>query len=429
MKGIIFTYLLTIGGAAAGFFQPMVGLYVYALFSSLRPQVMWAFAGPMQGLSQLVAVPMLVGWALRGFGTWQFGRSRVMVVLLFSYLAWMVISAIFALNPAAAWAPIIERTKIVLPFLAGLTLAQTQREARIVAWIVVVSHGYVSWNLNLQYLNGYNAMALEGYARMDNNTFAIALVATVGPALFLAMGARYWWMKAIALACAALIIHTVLLSFSRGGLLALIVTGFVAILVVPKKPTYLAVVVLAALLGFRFAGAEVMDRFETTFAEEEARDRSAQSRVDLWQDALGVIQEHPITGVGPGNWPLIVSMLGWPRGKQAHSLWLQTGAEIGVPGVLFLLSFYLSGVWRGIQLIRGGKDSWETACGCLIVTSLCGFMAAAQFVSIEGLEVPFFTMLVAAMTLKVSDLQTDPAPDVAALQAQPSAAAYPRLQP
>ena len=432
MKGILFTYLLTIGGAAAGLVRPMIGLYVYALFSALRPQVMWGFAGPMQGLSQLVAVPMLIGWAVQGFGSWQFGRSRVMVAWLFAYFGWMLVSAIFALNPDAAWSPIIERAKIVVPFLAGLTLAQTRRDARVVAWILVVSHAYISWELNLRYLDGYNAMAEDGYASMDNNTFAIALVATVGPALFLAMASPRWWMKGIALASAALIIHTVLLSFSRGGLLALIVTGLVAVVVVPKKPAYLGALLLAAVIGFRFAGPEVLARFDTAFAEEAVRDASAQSRVALWQDALDVIGEHPITGVGPGNWPLMVARLGWPVGKQAHSLWLQTGAEIGVPGVLFLLLFYLSGVWRGIGLIRRGKDTWEIACGSLVVTSLSGFMVAAQFVTVEGLEVPFFTMLIAAMTLKVADLPEEvPAgtSDALAAPAPITPSPYARYQP
>ena len=345
---------------------------------------------------------------MRGFGSWQFGRSRIIVTFLFAYFAWMLVSAAFALNPNASWFPIIERAKIILPFVAGLTLAQTTRDARVVAWIIVISHAYVSLDLNLQYLNGYNMMAEQGYGTMDNNTFAIALVATVGPALFLGMASPRWWMKGIAVASAAVIVHTVLLSFSRGGLLALIVTAFVAVLVVPKRPTYLAGVLLAAVITFRFVGPQVIERFESAFVEAEERDSSAQSRVELWQDAWEVIESYPITGVGPGNWPVVVSRFGWPAGKQAHSLWLQTGAEIGIPGLAFLLLFYLSSMWRGIQMIVRRKDPWELGCGCLVVTSLSGFMAAAQFVTAEGLEVPYFTVLVLVMTLKATD---HPLPD------------------
>jgi len=71
---------------------------------------------------------------------------------------------------------------------------------------------------------------------MDNNCLAISMVTTVGVAFFLGMGTVPWWQRLIAFFCAALMMHVVMFSFSRGGMLALALTGVVSFILIPKKP-------------------------------------------------------------------------------------------------------------------------------------------------------------------------------------------------
>jgi putative inorganic carbon (HCO3(-)) transporter len=412
MKGLILIYVIAVGAAAAGIFAPIIGMLAYAFFSMLRPQELWGWAGPTRGLSQMVAIPMLIGWAARGFGSWRLGRARGIVICLLGYFFWMMLSTTTAIDEVEAWDPVVERAKIVLPFLVGITMIQSMAHVRALAWIVVVAHGYVSLELNLSYLGGRNLVAEIGYGTMDNNTFAISLVACVGPALFLALHAKRLWQKAVALGSAALIIHTVLLTFSRGGMLALIITGVVCFLIMPKRPMYLAMMIAAVVVTLRFTGPQLVERFNTIFVAEEERDSSASSRVYLWLDCIKAMIDNPLTGVGPGNWRIIVGTFGWPEGKEAHSLWFQTGAELGFPGVTFLLLFYGLTMYRGMQLIRHNKgDPWVLTSGCYVVSSLAGFMVAAQFVSADGLEVAYYTALVGAMTVKlVDEAAVEPAP-------------------
>jgi putative inorganic carbon (hco3(-)) transporter len=419
MKGLIITYLLAIGGAGFSLVQPVIGLQIYALFSTLRPQALFGWAGSMEGLSQLVAIPMLLGWLVRGFGSWKFGRARAIVACLLAYFVWNVVSTLTSANPDAGWPHVIERAKIVLPFMVGVTMFSSMRHARVLAWIIVLANGYVSFELNLRYLSGFNEVATFGFGTMDNNTFAISLVATVGPALFLGLSSPKLWQKALAVVCAALIVHTVLLTFSRGGMFSLVVTGVVCFLIMPKRPIYIGAIVLTALVTLRFTGPELTERFGTIFAATENRDFSAASRLDLWRDCADAMIKRPVTGLGPGNWRLMAPEYGWTEGKEAHSLWFQTGAELGVPGVLFLLLFYVMAAWRGLQLIREGRkgDPWLLTCGCYTVTSVTGFVVAAQFVSVEGLEVPYFTVLVLAATLRLKDGESETAPEQ--VRAQP----------
>ena len=411
MKGLVLTYLLAIFGGVASIVAPVIGLQIYALFSTLRPQALFGWAGQMEGLSQAVAIPMLVGWAGRGFGSWRFGRARGLVVCLLGYFAWNILSTLASADTGSGWPHVIERAKIVLPFLVGVTMMRSMKDARLLAWIIVVAHGYVSLELNVRYLSGFNEVAALGYGNMDNNTFAISLVATVGPALFLGLSAPRLWQKGLAFACAGLIVHTVLLTFSRGGMVALAVTGLACFVVMPKRPLYIAALVASVLVTARFTGPQIVERFGTIFVQGDERDLSAASRLELWRDCFDAMQKRPLLGLGPGNWPRMASEYGWAEGKEAHSLWFQTGAELGVPGVGFLLLFYALAAWRGFRLIREGrgKDPWLVTCGCYTTTSVAGFVVAAQFVSVEGLEVAYYTVLVLAATLKLHDEQGAPA--------------------
>src|SRR5215475_9480195 len=98
MKGLLFTYLLTYGGAAASLFNPFIGLLIYVCFAVIRPESMWHWSVPAGNYSRIVAVALLVGWAGRGFGSWRFGKARGIVTAFVGYWLCGVASACQAEN-------------------------------------------------------------------------------------------------------------------------------------------------------------------------------------------------------------------------------------------------------------------------------------------------------------------------------------------
>jgi hypothetical protein len=208
-----------------------------------------------------------------------------------------------------------------------------------------------------------------------------------------------------------LMVHTVLFAFSRGGMLALVLMGLVAFLLVPKRPVHLLMYAAVVLACFRLAGAEVQQRFQSSFADSAELDESADSRKRLWTDCRDVVSKNPVLGVGPRHWPIIAPAYGWPAGKEAHSLWVQTAAELGIPGVAFLGLFYLTCVVRLWPVARGRVPVSDPALRDLaraVIAALCGFSVAAQFVTVLGLEASYYIALVGAGTLRLTSY-----PDVA----------------
>lgn len=405
MKGLILTYLMTFGGASASLFNPFYGLLVYVSFAILRPESLWYWSVPAGNYSRIVGVALLIGWAIRGFGSWRFGRARAVVFALVGFMAWAAIGQAIATDEEAAWVFVESLAKIVLPFLVGITTIDSIRKLKQLAWTIALSQGYVAYELNMTYLGGFNRLQELGLGGMDNNSYAIGLVAAAGLAFFLGMGERLWWGRAAALASAFFCGHCVLLSFSRGAMLAMLFTAATAFLLIPKRPMHYTAFALALLVGVRLAGPQVQERFASVFSGDEKKDARGGGRLDLWKACLDCMAENPVTGLGPNHWPLVAHHHGFTAGKSAHSTWLQTGAELGIPGLALLASFYglcIARLWPLRRDDAPAVDPWLHEAARMVIAALVGFSVAAQFVTLHGLELPYFVALIGAGTLKLN---------------------------
>jgi probable O-glycosylation ligase (exosortase A-associated) len=409
MKGLILTYLITITGALAALQYPLIGLNVYVGLAILRPQFIFGFAGDLSSLSLIVGAAVLIGWALKGFGSWSFGRARPVVLSFLLFVVWFLISASQALQPAVSFQSATELAKFVLPVLVGITLMAGEKDWRPMLWTIVLTQGYVGFEQNLNYLFKGRNSAADGFGGMDNNSFGASLITVLGPAIALMISSRTLWLRCLAGAAAALILHTILLTFSRGTMVGLIAVAVIAFVMMPKRPKYLGALLLTGLVSAHFIGPQLYDRYATTFVSAEERDGSAESRVDLWKDCIKVIQEYPVFGVGPANWRVIASRYGWPEGKSAHSVWMETAAETGLPGALFLLLFFGTAVillWPIARARPTDTNQYEIVLASGVILAIVGFAVAGQFVSVPGLEVPYYVTMLGAAMLKSTTRET-----------------------
>jgi putative inorganic carbon (HCO3(-)) transporter len=403
MKGLILTYLIAVFGTIGALRYPLIGLYVFAGFAVLRPQFIFGFAGDIAQISLVVAIALIIGWALKGFGSWRMGRARPVFVAFLVFVTWFVLSAFRAIDTVSSYGAVQALAKLVLPFLAGATLLKDEKDARPLLWTIVLAQGYVGFEMNLNYLfKGFNEAA-EGFGGMDNNFFGASLVCVIGPALMLALTSKTWWSRCLATVAGVLILHTILLTFSRGAMLGLVAVVIAVVVIMPKRPKYIAAVLVVVLLAARLVGPQLASRYGTIFVEEEGRDASSETRLDLWRDCLKVIAAYPVFGVGPWNWSVVAESYGWPPGKSAHSVWMETAAEIGLPGAVSLIAFFgLAAVrlWPIARARQTDANRSESGIAAGVVLSIVGFVVAGQFVSAKDLEAPYFITLAGIPLLK-----------------------------
>ena len=105
MKGLLFTFALTYGGAVVSLFKPYYGFLIYVVFANLRPDALWSYSLPVGNYSRVIAVAFLIGWLMNGMGSWNFrGASSTIYALLF-FWAWHLLGAMITPAPAqvSAW--------------------------------------------------------------------------------------------------------------------------------------------------------------------------------------------------------------------------------------------------------------------------------------------------------------------------------------
>ncbi len=401
MNGLIFTYLLTYGGAVVSLFRPFHGLMIYICFAILKPPVLWPWAVPAGNYSRVIGIAFLIGWAINGFGDARFGRARPIVWALLGYFTWVLLSTEFSPSPELG-EPFVEFLgKTVLPFVAGITLIRTWDQLKTLIWVIVGSCAFLAYEANLLYLNGYNLEADPVFG-LDNNSVSILMDASFGLALVLAFEDPILWRRILMFGSAAAMAHVPMMSMSRGGMIGALISAVVAVVLVPKSRRTWLSILGGLVVAIVLSGPSVVAEFSTSFNEGEERDSSAQSRLDLWRDCTDAMLKNPLLGIGQEHWGIVAKTYGYPAGKEAHSLWFQTGAELGIPGVTFLLMFYFLTVYFSWKASRQTDVPWAPLVFRMMAASIVGFGVSASFVTVEGFELPFYVALIGACGLKIA---------------------------
>jgi O-antigen ligase len=170
-------------------------------------------------------------------------------------------------------------------------------------------------------------------------------------AFALRRGATAYELAALAVGTGALV-----LTLSRTGVIAAaiaIATVFAVGTLAPRRSTALALgcglVAGVALLGASGYAAThdfgILSHFSTS-AEAE-RPGSVGNRSELWRAAFLLWREHPVFGIGAGNFELELGLAGYPGLKtHANSLYLQALVEGGIPLFLATLALVVASIAR-----------------------------------------------------------------------------------
>jgi len=405
MLALLATYLITYCGAALALVNPYYGLLAYISFAIIRPDQFLPAGTAPGNYSRILAIAVLVGWSLGGFGNWRLTRSRPLLLALAGFLGWLCVSALVAGDQDLAWRTVEQRAKIVLPVLIGFTLIDSARRLQQLGWVLIASQSVVAVAAHLSvYVWGTGNWLYFGYEGFDNNDAAAGFVTVAGFAF--AMGlAETGWRKWTALAAAGLMVNAVLMTGSRGGMLALLVVGVVTLLTIFREPRHYRIFALAVLGGIVLAGPFAVERFSTILyrGRSAQADDAAESRVRLWKYGWQMMLANPWVGVGPGHFQATVARsFGTP--KAAHSIWIENGAESGFPGLALLAGFYLLALRRVQQLFHRppGQVRWLRDAARMVLLSLSGFLVAASFLTLAALEQPYFVVLFAAGLLELA---------------------------
>lgn len=183
-----------------------------------------------------------------------------------------------------------------------------------------------------------------------------------------------WSMRVLTGTAVSAMFVVLILTQSRGGLMALAAVLLVMIMLRWSRGwlLLLGAMVSGAVTAQALGVGAVLNAFtsNSTFVGLEARR-------EIWLHTLYIIQDFPFTGIGMGSfqtvmdllYPLILTPFAIPH---AHNLFLQVAVDLGIPGLIGWLAVLMLATIASWQLYRMGRargDGWAAGFGAGLLCS------------------------------------------------------------
>ncbi|MCX6021005.1 MAG: O-antigen ligase family protein [Chloroflexi bacterium] len=395
---------LGVAALVVGLLRPVWFLAAAALavpFGTLVPLGVGSLGA---GGVELALAAAALSWAIRTFTFGTPVRLPAVLIPLGLWTAFAALSVTVALNQRDALKETFKWAELGLAVLLSANLAGNRTGRRILLAAILTAGAAEAALGAYQFFtrtgpDGFliGERFLRAYGTFGQpNPFAGYLALILPLLLALALGkpgapAPSWRLRSLLAAAGTLMLAAVGMSLSRGAWIAL--AGAVAVVLALHSGTgrrILGVSFLAALLVavFGAVGAlppELLSRLEIVTQYLQLFDArhvtltpqnfALVERMAIWQAAAAMSSDHPVLGVGIGNFDafyLAYALRGWlDLPGHAHNVYLTLLAETGVIGLAVYCAAYLAlavsvlRAWRRALRPDAPADAYPWAVGAL----------------------------------------------------------------
>ena len=313
----------------------------------------------------------------------------------------------FFLLAAAWWLALGERatatTMLViygsnLLFLVTVAALVDSRERLRRALVVAVgAMGLVSlyvvrdWQVSSRM---YGPAYRPGYIAGDANYFTASILLVMPIALALIWNDRSRLVKLFSLGSLVVTLAATTLAASRGGFLGLVAMMGWLVWHARRRLRYLLPV--GVLLGV-FLAISPLSPVHRILHPDYSDTDSVAIHLELWRAGLRIVREHPLAGVGIGQFKSVVGQYSSDKRLSwlAHNTYLEIASEMGIPGLLLFLcvfGFSFRSFGEARESAERDGDAWLRAVALGAQAGLAGFFVAAFFVSAEFLRMFWFVL-------------------------------------
>lgn len=272
---------------------------------------------------------------------------------LLCFLAWVLVTIPFSIDPDYSFKEWRKLGAQILLFYWAIRVTHrvgAARATRSVLLATVLAAGACGGYAIVEFVwhggtwRGRDVRA--GAMGSDYNWLSTYMVMALPMVLAATMIWRDWWMKLLGHATTLVCFVAELLAFTRAGWLGLVAEALVGLWYVGYRRVVAGLVIVALGAGLGVVSVlNVRDARETTDVTDPW---TLRARVDVWKLAALDVLEHPIVGVGYGNYNFVKRYAGRPELEKAygpHSTFVVVGLGSGLPALgLF--------IWILIALFR-----------------------------------------------------------------------------
>jgi putative inorganic carbon (HCO3(-)) transporter len=262
----------------------------------------------------------------------------------------------FSFWPGGAFQEVMgSYLKVVLVFVLMMNTLTTPQRLERITWLILVCIGYIAAFSVFNYVRGVGLILGERLTGPvsgifgNPNDLALNMVTFLPLATVTALGRRFSATRRVAaLVIAALMLATIVFTKSRGGVVGLIAM-LVALVLLGRRvrPGFGGAVVVTVLVAAPFMPSAFWERMVSIVDEKVDKEEftgSRESRRIVMQEGIDTFVEHPLTGVGAGQFKNYNPPGRQERWRETHNALIQVAAETGVFG-LIAFSFLIVRAW------------------------------------------------------------------------------------
>jgi putative inorganic carbon (HCO3(-)) transporter len=337
-----------------------------------------------------------------------------LTITLLVFFGWTTITTYFAFYPEYAFVVWTTFFKTQLMALLIPLFIHRREQVQQLLWVIAMSLAYYGVKGGLFVIRMGGDQRVWGPAGSyieDNNALALALVVLIPLLRYLQLTTEdkriRWGLSATMLICALSVVG----SFSRGAMVAVVTMGFFLYWKSRQKTSILMLILLAVPLVLAIMPAKWYDRMDLIVNYEQDTSGSANMRLNSWQTMFNIAKDRPLTGGGFDLGTRDVYDRYSPNKElppqTAHSIYFQAMGEHGFLGLgLYLIVLFL--FWRqagGVaRACRGHPElAWAQNFGLMMQVSLVAFMAGGAFLSLVYYDVPYYLLYATVVVRRIVD--------------------------
>lgn len=384
--------------------RPYIGLLVWSWLGYMNPhRLTFGFAYSFPWV-MLIAVITLLSLLVSKENK-RIPKSTVSVLLVL-FLLWTGFTTFFAAVPDSAWSSWQTFAKIMVMVFATLMLVNSRERMHWLVWVIVISLGFYGLKgglFTITHGGDNRVLGPAGSFIADNNDLAQALCMVLPLMRYLQLQTSKKLMK-VGLGLAMFLTGTAILgTYSRGGLVALVVVSAALFLKSRRRITLAIALVAIGLTGYHFMPPQWTARMDTIHHAENVN--TFQSRVESWEFATNVALHRPLTG---GGFKVYESEAMWNRyapedaiQRAVHSIYFRVLGEQGFPGLAIFIALLVAS-WRSCTSVRHKSrhlpnEKWAFDLASMFQVSLLAFITAGLATTSSYFDLSYQLMAMCAL--------------------------------
>ena len=370
--------------------KPSFGAWILilAIFTNISDNLTnRGYPGLIKPLVMVVALALLVHYIYTEQRPEGRSKTRRIEMFLFLYFLVVSISFIVASNKDRALAQIVDLVKDIGIIYCILFALRQFESWKLAVWVIILSATFLCLLEMYQIITSNYGQTFMGLAAVqmekvfetsytprlsgpvnEPNVWGLVLVAVIPLVIYRIFHERLTLVKFLCVAILGLLLVIIFNTYSRGAYVGLVI--IIGLIMLEKRLKALAVfggfglfVILILVLPSKY-----LERFQTltllspTSQNGIYQDSSFRGRGSEVLTGLRMFYEHPLLGVGAGNYnnnyqqyAQLIGIEYRNEEREPHSLYVQLLAETGILGTIAFLGIVVSllgGLDKSIKAIK-----------------------------------------------------------------------------